>query len=79
MQTVLLAEVRALGRVPFRQDPLDPGDEILGRLARGQADDAVWIICHPLQKPQGGKQTQRGEVLHGDIGDVGREELLFIF
>ena len=56
--------------VPGRDEPVDPLDEVLGRLAGRQRDDAARMVLHPLHKPHGHQLAQRREIAHRDDRDL---------
>ena len=64
-----------LRRLPLGQQPLDPLDEMLRRLAGRQGNHAVGMVLHPFEKPHRRQLAQQGKVLDDDRGNLLRRRI----
>ena len=62
-------------RVPFGQYLLDPRYKIFRSLAGWQADDSVRMLRRPFQEAESGQLAEFGEILYGDVGNIGLESV----
>ncbi len=63
-------DLTRLQLVPTRHQTLNPPNEMLGALARRQADDASGVVLHPLDEAHGRQLAQGREVLDHNRGDL---------